>query len=183
MAVSLSAGPAPAAAGPGAESGPAPGIRTFDSVRSLTGFVGQPALRACPLRIGQDLIDQFARITRDEQWIHVDPARAAAQSPYGGTIAHGFLLLSLLSAWQASCMAFPGAELVLNYGFDRIRFTAPVRAGARVWAGFALQQVSEKQPGEARCSWAVTVQAEDAPRPSVHADWQIMVRWADPGPG
>ncbi|HET8597652.1 MAG TPA: MaoC family dehydratase [Castellaniella sp.] len=171
-------------AAPGADQdAAAPRIQAFDSVRSLRDFLGQPALRSCTVDIDQDLIGQFARITRDEQWIHVDPARAAAQSPYGGTIAHGFLLLSLLSDWQASCMAFPGAELMLNYGFDRVRFTAPVRSGARVSAGFALREVGGKQPGEARCVWAVTVDVEGGSRPAVHADWQVLVRWAVHGPG
>lgn len=162
---------------------PAAALRAFDSVRSLRDFVGRPAIRSASVVIGQDLIDRFACVTRDRQWIHVDPERAAAESPYGGTIAHGFLLLSLLSCWQSSCIAFPGAAVVLNYGFDRVRFTAPVRSGARVAACFALDQVAEPRPGEARCAWAVTVRAEESPRPAVHADWRIVVRYEEAGSG
>jgi len=160
-----------------------PAIHAFDSAQSLSDFVGRPAIRSAPMVIGQDLIGQFARITRDEQWIHVDPSRAAAHSPYRGTIAHGFLVLSLLTFWQSSCMAFPGAALVLNYGFDRIRFTAPVRSGASLSAQFTLAQVTESRPGEVRCSWGVSVGADDASRPSVHADWLMMVRYGHTGPG
>jgi len=165
-------------------AGPPPlpaAIRQFDSVASLAGFVGQPAIASPAIRISQEMIDRFAQVTHDSQWIHVDPARAAAQSPYGQTIAHGFLVLSLLTHWQAGCIAFPGAALVLNYGFDKIRFTAPVRSGSRVAARFALAQVAESRPGEARCAWHVTVEAEGAPRPAVHADWQILVRYAAAG--
>ncbi|GAA4335410.1 MaoC family dehydratase [Pigmentiphaga soli] len=154
-------------------------IEQFDSVESLTRFVGRPAIVSQSVVIDQEMIDRFAQLTRDSQWIHVDPARAMAESPYGHTIAHGFLVLSLLTYWQASCIAFPRAAMLLNYGFDRIRFTAPVLSGSRVAARFALAQVAKTRSGEARCSWNVTVQAEDAPRPSVHADWQIMVRYEE----
>jgi len=154
-----------------------PAIRQFDSVQSLTRFAGQPPIVSDTVIVDQEMIDRFGQITRDNQWIHVDFARAQAESPYGRTIAHGFLVLSLLTYWQASCVAFPGAAMVLNYGFDKIRFTAPVPSGSRVSARFALADVKEIRPGEARCSWNVTVEVEGAPRPSVHADWQIMVRY------
>ncbi|MCC2595263.1 MaoC family dehydratase [Pusillimonas sp. MFBS29] len=152
-------------------------IRQFDSVQSLVDFVGQPAIVSSALVIDQPMIDQFAQLTHDKQWIHLDRERAKAQSPYGTTIAHGFLVLSLLSHWQASCIAFPGADLVLNYGFDKVRYTAPVPSDSSVSAAFALAQVTSNRPGEARCSWSVTVSTLDAPRPSVHADWQILVRY------
>jgi len=140
-------------------------------------FVGKPAIVSESIVVDQEMIDRFGQVTRDNQWIHMDPARARAESPYGQTIAHGFLVLSLLTYWQASCVAFPGAAMALNYGFDKIRFTAPVPSGAHVSARFALADVKETRPGEARCSWDVTVEVEGAPRPSVHAAWQIMVRY------
>ncbi len=158
---------------------PSSAIRRFDSVQSLGSFVGQPAIVSWPLVIDQEMIDRFAQVTRDSQWIHVDQDRALAESPYRRTIAHGFLVLSLLSYWQASCIAFPRATLVLNYGFDKVRFTSPVLSGSRVSARFSLAQVLETRPGEARCSWNVAIEAEGAPRPSVHADWQIMVRYEE----
>ncbi|HLU01515.1 MAG TPA: MaoC family dehydratase [Advenella sp.] len=154
-------------------------IQNFDCVASLARFVGQPAITSAPLLLDQKMIDQFAQVTHDHQWIHVDPARAKTQSPYQHTIAHGFLVLSLLTYWQTSCIAFPGAVMALNYGFDKIRFTAPVMAGSRVSAGFALRQVTETRPAHARCTWEVAVQAEHAPRPSVYAEWHILVQYKD----
>lgn len=158
-------------------------IQQFDSVQSLASFMGKPAIASSTLAIDQEMIDRFAQVTRDGQWIHVDRERARAESPYQDTIAHGFLVLSLLTDWQTSCIAFPGAAMVLNYGFDKVRFTAPVRSGSRVSARFSLAQVVETRPGEVRCSWNVAVQAEGAARPSVHADWLILVRYGEPQPG
>ncbi|CAB3931221.1 MaoC family dehydratase [Achromobacter insolitus] len=153
---------------------------SFVSVQSLVDAVGQPPIVSDAVLIDQDMIDRFAQVTLDRQWIHVDQARAQAESPYGDTIAHGFLALSLLTHWQTSCIAFPGAAMLLNYGFDKVRFTAPVLCGSRVAASFSLAQVVETGPGAARCAWKVAVQAEGAPRPSVHADWLIMVRYGSP---
>lgn len=157
-------------------------VHRFDSVRSLTSFVGQPPIVSESVLVDQAMIDQFADVTRDRQWIHVDPVRARAESPYRQTIAHGFLALSLLTHWQASCIAFPGAAVLLNYGFDKVRFTAPIPSGSRVSARFALADVAETRPSEARCFWRVTVEVESAPRPSVYADWQILVRYPDASP-
>lgn len=150
---------------------------SFDSVQSLLDVVGRPPIVSEAMLIDQDMIDQFAQVTLDRQWIHVDRVRAQAESPYGDTIAHGFLALSLLTHWQTSCIAFPGAAMLLNYGFDKVRFTAPVVSGTRVAASFSLAQVVETGPGAARCAWKVAIQAEGAPRASVHADWLIMVRY------
>lgn len=150
---------------------------SFDSLQSLLDFVGRPPIVSDAVLVDQGMIDRFAQVTLDHQWIHVDRERAQAESPYGDTIAHGFLALSLLTHWQTSCIAFPGATMLLNYGFDKVRFTAPVVSGSRVAASFALAQVTETGPGEARCAWKVTVQAEGAARPSVHADWLIMARY------
>jgi acyl dehydratase len=152
-------------------------IRQFDSIQSLADFVGRPALVSESIVVDQAMIDRFAQVTHDSQWIHVDSERAAAQSPYRHTIAHGFLVLSLLTHWQASCIAFPGAALVLNYGFDKVRFTAPVLSGACVRADFTLARAEQGRPGQARCTWNVAVRAEGAPRPSVHAEWLVMVQY------
>lgn len=158
-------------------------IQQFDSIQSLINFVGRPAIVSNAIVIDQEMIDQFARVTRDSQWIHVDQERAITESPYQHTIAHGFLVLSMLTYWQTSCIVYPRATMLLNYGFDKVRFTAPVLSGSRVSAKFALAQVVETRPGEARCSWNATIQAEGAPRPSVYADWQIMVRYEGMEPG
>lgn len=164
-------------------SSPAPAIHQFDSVRSLLDFQGKPAIASDAVEIGQETIDRFAQVTHDQQWIHVDPVRAMAESAYRGTIAHGFLVLSLLTRWQASCIAFPGAVQVLNYGFDKVRFTAPVLSGSRVSARFALAHADEVRPGEVRCTWNVTVEAEGAARPSMHAEWLVLVQYSVGQPG
>ena len=158
----------------------APTVRQFQSPQSILDFQGQAPIVSSAVTIDQETIDRFAQVTHDQQWIHVDPQRAMAQSPYRSTIAHGFLVLSLLTRWQASCIAFPGAAQVLNYGFDKVRFTAPVLAGSRVSAGFALAHAAEVRPGEVRCSWNVSIHAEGAARPSAHAEWLIMVQYAGP---
>lgn len=159
-----------------------PVILQFGSVRSLLDMQGKPAIVSSAVVIDQQTIDRFGLVTHDRQWIHVDPLRAEAESVHRSTIAHGFLLLSLLTHWQASCVAFPGAAQVLNYGFDKVRFTAPVLSGSRVSASFALAHATEIRPGEARCAWNVTVGAEGAERPSVHARWLILVQYADMQP-
>jgi acyl dehydratase len=106
--------------------------------------VGQEVGTSSWLTVGQDRISAFADATEDRQFIHVDP-EAAAQTPFGGTIAHGFLSLSLLSRMAADAMLIPErVTMVVNYGFDRVRFLAPVGAGKRVRGRFALQSVEEK---------------------------------------
>lgn len=119
--------------------------------------------------IDQDRIDAFAAVCEDEQFIHMDPARAAA-TRFGGTIAHGFLTLSMLSAMAYDAMPLRG-QLSVNYGFDRIRFLAPVPSGARVRARFALAGQEERAPGETTFHWDVTVEIECGERPALAARW------------
>ncbi len=153
-------------------------MQHFDSVQSLSDFVGKPPLISKSIIIDQQIISRFAQVTHDTQWIHTDPERAKAESPYGQTIAHGFLILSLLTYWQSTCIDFPKSSLLLNYGFDRIRYTAAVPCGSQVAAAFALSKLVESRPGEARCTWNVQVQAQGMPQPAIHAEWLMMVRYA-----
>lgn len=123
------------------------------------------------LLVDQARIDAFADATDDRQFIHVDPA-AAAQTPFGGTIAHGFLTLSLLSRMAADVMLTPGTlRMGVNYGLDRVRFLTPVRAGKRVRGRFTLDSVDEKAPGQILTRHTITVEIEDEPRPALIADW------------
>ena len=123
------------------------------------------------LTIDQPRIDTFADATEDHQFIHVDPAAAAAAG-LGGTIAHGFLSLSLLSRMAADAMLLPeGLKMALNYGFDRIRFLAPVRAGKRVRGRFVLDSVEEKAPGQLLMRHNVTVEIEGEDKPALTAVW------------
>ena len=125
--------------------------------------------------LGQDRIDAFADATEDRQFIHVDP-RAAAQTPFGGTIAHGFRSLSLLPRMGAEAMLLPdGLRLAVNYGLDRVRFLAPVRAGKRVRGRFRLDSVEEKAPGQILMRHTVTVEIEGGDKPALSAEWLALL--------
>ncbi|WP_193368816.1 MaoC family dehydratase [Pelagibius marinus] len=126
--------------------------------------------------VGQPLIDAFAEVTGDKQFIHVDPARAKKESPYGGTVAHGFLTLSLLPVMARNALPhFKNAGARINYGFDKIRFLAPVPAGAKVRARFNLMQADERKPGELTLKYAVTVEVQGGKAPVVAAEWLSRV--------
>ena len=122
------------------------------------------------LQVTQERIDTFARAIEDFQWIHVDPERAR-RSSFGGTIAHGFLTLSLLSHLSEMTFSFADRRMGINYGLNRVRFTAPVPSGARVRARFVLAGY-EKLPGDGvQVTWTVTVEIEGAERPALVAEW------------
>ena len=121
--------------------------------------------------VDQTRIQAFADATEDQQFIHVDPVAAAA-TPFGGTIAHGFLSLSLLSRMAADVMLVPDTlSMAVNYGLDRVRFTAPVRSGKRVRGQFTLDGVEEKAPGQLITRHTVTVEIEGETKPALTAQW------------
>jgi acyl dehydratase len=121
--------------------------------------------------IDQHRIDAFAEVTDDHQFIHVDPA-AAAVTPFGGTVAHGFLTLSLLSRMAADAMLRPAnIKMGVNYGFEKVRFLAPVRSGSRVRGRFTLQRFEEKRPGQYQFVHDVTVEIEGEDKPALIAEW------------
>jgi len=125
--------------------------------------------------VDQPRIQAFADATEDQQFIHVDPA-AAAQTPFGGTIAHGFLSLSLMSRMAADVMLVPDSlKLAVNYGFDRIRFIAPVPSGKRVRGHFTLDSIEEKAPGQLLARHTVTVEIENEAKPALIAIWLGML--------
>jgi acyl dehydratase len=125
--------------------------------------------------IDQKAIDTFAEVTGDHQFIHVDPA-AAAQTPFGGTVAHGFLTLSLLSQMAAGVMLIPPTiRMAVNYGFDKVRFIAPVRSGKRVRGRFTLVSIEEKRPGQWQFLHHVIVEIEGEEKPALTADWIGMI--------
>jgi acyl dehydratase len=127
------------------------------------------------IAIDQPRIDAFADTTEDRQFIHTDP-QAAAQTPFGGTVAHGFLTLSLLSRMGAEAMLLPeGAGMAVNYGLDRVRFLAPVRSGSRVRGRFVLDSVEEKAPGQWLMRHVVTVEIEGAEKPALAALWLALI--------
>ena len=124
--------------------------------------------------VDQPRIDGFADTTLDDQFIHVDPIRAQS-SPFGGTIAHGFLLLSLLSRMSFDALPpLEGAQMDINYGFNNIRFLAPVPAGKRVRGRFTLRDVALKGAGSSICTYDVSVEIEGMEKPALAAQWLIL---------
>lgn len=123
------------------------------------------------LTVDQAMIDRFADATLDHQFIHVDVERARAEGPYGGTVAHGFLSLSLLS--RLAYDAMPGVEgstVGVNYGFDRVRFLSPVRSGARVRGSFRLKGLVERAV-TIQSTWDASVEIEGSAKPALNAQW------------
>ena len=143
-------------------------IAPLDDIRAR---VGSEIGTSDWILVGQDRITEFAETTEDRQFIHIDPA-AAAQTPFGGTIAHGFLSLALLSRMAADVMQVPDTiKMAVNYGLDRVRFIAPVRAGSRVRGHFTLDAVEDKAPGQLLMRHSVTVEIENEPKPALTAQW------------
>ncbi len=145
------------------------------SIDEIKGKVGTEIGTSEWIEISQQAIDTFADVTDDHQFIHVDP-QAAAQTPFGGTVAHGFLTLSLLSRMAADVMLRPEAvKMGVNYGFEKVRFIAPVRSGKRVRGRFRLSSFEEKGPGRYQFVHAVTVEIEGEDKPALQADWIGMI--------
>ena len=147
-------------------------LASLDDIRAQ---VGKEIGVSSWLIVDQDRIHAFAEATEDRQFIHVDPP-AAAQTPFGGTIAHGFLTLSLLSRMAAETMLVPdGLKMAVNYGLDRVRFLAPVRSGKRVRGRFSLDSVEEKAPGQWLMRHNVTVEIEGEDKPALTAIWLGLI--------
>lgn len=147
-------------------------IASLDEIRSRVGTeIGVSSW----LTVDQERIDAFAETTEDRQFIHLD-AEAAAKTPFGGTVAHGFLSLSLLSRMGAEAMLIPeGAKMAVNYGLDRVRFIAPVRSGKRVRGRFVLDSIDEKAPGQLLLRHTVTVEIEGVDKPALTAQWLGLI--------
>ena len=140
----------------------------LDEIRSK---IGQEIGVSGWLTIDQQRIDEFAESTEDRQFIHIDP-EAAARTPFGTTIAHGFLSLSMLSRMAAEVMLIPDStKMAVNYGLDRVRFIAPVKSGKRIRGRFRLDSVEEKAPGQLLFRHTVTVEIEGEEKPALTAEW------------
>jgi len=145
------------------------------SIEEIKGRIGSEVGVSDWILVDQRRIDAFAEVTEDHQFIHVDPAAAAA-TPFGGTIAHGFLTLSLLSRMAADAMLRPdNIKMGVNYGFEKVRFLAPVRSGKRVRGRFRLQRFEEKRPGQYQFVHEVTVEIEGEDKPALVAEWIGML--------
>jgi len=139
-------------------------MKTFQSYAELAACVGQEVAVTGWITVTQEQIDLFARATGDHQWIHVDPERAA-RGPFGTTIAHGFLTLSLLPRFFEEAFTIVGAQMGVNYGLNRVRFTAPVPAGSRVRARLTLQALEPAEPGGVQMTWLATLEREGGDKP------------------
>lgn len=141
------------------------------SIEDLKGRVGQPLGTSEWFAVDQQRVDRFADVTEDHQFVHVDPERAAA-TPFGGTIAHGLLTLSLI---VHLCLPFvpkiEGTKLLVNYGFDRVRFSAPVRVGKRIRASAVLADAVERKSGQILLKLDVTIEIEGETKPALTAEW------------
>ena len=150
----------------------------FTSVADLERMRGQRVGESAWRTITQALVDEFAHVSGDHQWIHVDPERARRESPFGTTVAHGFLTLSLLSSMAAEVYSLPTARLGLNYGFDRVRFVSPVPVGSEIRGTFAIEDV-RPAGGGAQITWRAEVEVRDAPKPALSALWLTRVVFPD----
>ena len=141
------------------------------SIEEIQTRIGSEIGASGWILVDQQAINTFADVTGDRQFIHVDP-EAAARTPFGGTVAHGFLTLSLLSQMAGQVMLVPESlKMAVNYGFERVRFIAPVRSGKRVRGRFTLAGLEEKRPGQWQFVHHVTVEIEGEEKPALTADW------------
>ncbi|MDI1269893.1 MAG: MaoC family dehydratase [Polaromonas sp.] len=139
-------------------------MKTFQTLSELAACVGQEVATSDWLTITQEQVNQFAEATGDHQWIHVDPEKARA-GPFGGPIAHGFLTLSLLPKFFESSLEIVQSRMGVNYGLNRVRFTAPVPVGSRLRARLKLLACEPIDKEGQQMTWEVTVEREGATRP------------------
>ena len=142
----------------------------FGNLEELAAKVGQEVVVSDWLEVTQERIDQFADATGDHQWIHVDVERARRESPFGTTIAHGFLTLSLLSHFLNSSLEFGNSKMGVNYGCNRLRFTAPVKSGSRLRARLKLKEF-QRIEGGVQMIWDVAMECEGREKPVLVAEW------------
>ncbi len=148
------------------------------SLSDVAGLVGQEIGLSDWITVDQSMIDAFAGATNDHQFIHVDPVRAAAESPFGGTIAHGFLTLSLLSAMNYNCLPIIREQTMgINYGFDRIRFMSPVKCGKRIRGHFVLTDARFRGAGMMMTTYDISIEIENERKPALTATWITIVQF------
>ena len=144
---------------------------TLHSPAEIQKMIGSEIGLSDWIVIDQDMINRFADLTDDHQFIHVDPKKAA-ETPFGGTIAHGFLVLSMLASMgKAASFAMQGVYMGVNYGFEKIRIMAPVRSGKRIRGRFVLKDMIERMPGQWMATLDCTIEIEGETKPAVKAEW------------
>lgn len=146
----------------------------FTTPDKVSEFIGKEVGVSDWIAIDQERINQFADVTEDHQFIHVDP-EAAKKTPFGTTIAHGFLSLSMLSKLASgSVIIFEGVKMGVNYGFDKVRFVTPVKSGQKIRGHFTLMSADSKVPGQWSLKYAVKVEIEGEAKPALVAEWLTM---------
>lgn len=150
------------------------------AVDHLTPLIGTEVGVSSWITVDQKMIDEFAVTTRDEQWIHVDPDRAARETPFGGAIAHGFLTLSLASSFVYECFPeLPGQVMGINYGMNKLRFLSPVKAGAKVRGRFTLQAAHARSERELMRENLLTIEIKGHETPALVAEWLGLAIFSD----
>ncbi len=146
----------------------------FTTPDKVSEFIGKEVGVSDWLVIDQERIDKFADVTEDHQFIHVDP-EAAKKTPFGTTIAHGFLTLSMCSKLASgSVIVFEGVKMGVNYGFEKVRFVTPVKSGQKIRGRFTLMSADSKVPGQWSLKYAVKVEIDGESKPALVAEWLTM---------
>lgn len=143
----------------------------LENLEDLRKMEGQPFPPSPWMTLTQEQIDDFARATGDFQWIHVDPDRAARESPFKKPVAHGFLSLSLISRMLGECIRVRPARMGVNYGLNKVRFPSPVPVGSRLRLTGRIQQVEDYGAGGVRITWACTLEMEGSEKPACVAEF------------
>ena len=149
-------------------------MKTFAKLADLVACQGQDVATSDWVQMTQERVGRFADATSDHQWIHVDPDRARS-GPFGTTIAHGFLTLSLIPHFLETALRVEGLRMVVNYGLNKVRFTAPVPVGSRIRAHLHLMAVQTLEPEGLQLSWRITMELEGASKPACVAE--ALVRY------
>lgn len=150
-------------------------MRIIETIEEMQSLIGQEVAVGEWFPVEQSRIDAFADATGDHQWIHQDVERARTESPFGRTIAHGFLTLSLLSRLSHECFEICGDfKMRINYGLNRVRFPAPVLSGVRIRPRFTLQSLEPFDEGY-QAVWAVTMEVEGGRKPALYAEWVVRL--------
>ena len=146
-------------------------VRTIENAEALRNLIGEEVGTSEWQEVTQDMIDRFADVTGDDQWIHTDVERCKQESPFGVPIAHGFLTLSLLSYLHRESVRFAeSGKMGINYGLNRVRFVSPVRAGSRIRTHSKVATVDDFEGG-VQVAWQITVELEGADKPALVAEW------------
>lgn len=142
------------------------------SITEMKKFLGSEVGLSDWVVINQERINKFAKLTEDEQFIHIDPERASKETPFGGTVAHGFLTLSMLVKLAESALPkIKDVKFTINYGFDKIRFIHPVAANSNLRARFILKEVEERSLTQIMTKWDVSVEIKNVERPAIVVTW------------